>query len=190
MQLNDLLELINLAADVSRAILGILVQDLHLVQLSVDWRHHFKHHPPVVVEHVLLHVGGAWRASGALVHHVGDDLANLLLVALQDAQLALHHLSLPIHQTLWDLVGALRLEEVLAHFIDEGVHLMSLGRGQLLHFLLLEVCHRGWPSSRLKQLVGLLGRDLLPSLLVSFHIVSVRFWEVLLGWSGVGSSAK
>lgn len=63
LQLNDLLKLVDLAADIRRASLGILVEYLHFVQLGVDWSHHFEHHAPIIIEYILLYICGRLLSS-------------------------------------------------------------------------------------------------------------------------------
>lgn len=57
-----------------------------------------------------------------LVHDVVDYLSDLFLVLLQHLDLRLHQLGLSVHKRLRDHVDVLSLEELLPHFIEEGVH--------------------------------------------------------------------
>ena len=59
-----------------------------------------------------------------LVHNVVDDFAHLLLIRLKHLDLALHELSLAIHERLRDHIHILSLHELLSHFVQECIHLV------------------------------------------------------------------
>jgi len=51
------------------------------------------------------------------MHDVVDDLANLLLVLLEHADLAFHQLRLAVHERLRDHVNVLSLQKLLSHLV-------------------------------------------------------------------------
>jgi len=58
------------------------------------------------------------------VHDVVDHFTDLLLILLKHLDLALHKLSLAVHQRLWNDVHVLRLKELLPHLVQESIHLL------------------------------------------------------------------
>ena len=95
---HDLFELVNFCLNVVAAILGILVEKLHIVKLLVQRHHHLEHHASVLIEYVLLDSSAAVVASLILIHDIVDDLSNLILICLQHLNLALHQLCLAVHE--------------------------------------------------------------------------------------------
>ena len=73
-------------------------------------------------------------ASLTLVHDIVNNLSHLLLVVFKHLNLALHELSLAVHQRLWNHVNILSLHELLAHLVQKGVHLTI---GDLLQLCLM-----------------------------------------------------
>lgn len=110
----------------------VLIEQLHVVELSIERDHHFKHHSTIFIEDVLFKTGATLMASRVRMHDVVDDLSNLLLVLLQHFYLALHQLSLAVHERLRDHVYVLSLEELLSHLIQKCVHFFVCRT--LLHF--------------------------------------------------------
>ena len=135
LELDDLLELIDFVSNISGAGFGVFVEQLHLIELLIDRSHHFKHHSSVLVKHILLDSRRAFSSCGPLVGHVVDDVSDLLLVFLQNIDLPVHHLGLPIHQALRHCIGPLLGQEILSHFIDECGHLLLLSLSSFLHLI-------------------------------------------------------
>ena len=121
---HDLLELLDFGLDACAARLRVLIQQFHIIELLVKRHHHFEHHAPVLIEHVLLDCRAAIMARLVLVHNVVDDFAHLLLIRLKHLDLALHELSLAIHERLRDHIHILSLHELLSHFVQECIHLV------------------------------------------------------------------
>jgi len=94
---HDFLEFINLGLYSIAACLSVLVQELHVIELLVEWDHHLKHHAAILIENVLLDWCSTLVPCLLLIHDIVDDLAHLLLICLKHLNLALHELSLAVH---------------------------------------------------------------------------------------------
>jgi hypothetical protein len=145
---NDLFKLINFRTDICGASPGVLVQELHLIKLLVDWLHHLEHHASVFVEHILFQISRAIGTCCSSIHHIVDDVSNLLLIILQHINLLFHHLGLPVHEALWHLISILLRDVILPHFVNKCAHFLFLVLGHFFHLILLEThcgCHlSGW----------------------------------------------
>jgi hypothetical protein len=120
--------------------LGIFVHQLHVVQLLGHWSDYVEEHHPVLSEDLLLQSSWVVRPCHPRVHRIVKDIAELSLIGLEHLHLLLHHPGLLVEQALRNSVGALCLDHLLTHLINEGIHLLVCDLIQLslvvLHALL------------------------------------------------------
>ena len=81
----------------------------------------------------------AWRI---LIHYIVDHFSDLSLVFLKQLHLAFHELRLAVHEWLGDHVHILRLQKLLPHLLQKGVHFV-VRRVLQIRLMLHQLCLDG-----------------------------------------------